>query len=190
MSSLEHIERWALIARPDAPQMVYSPYGYVIAADGTVLALTHQYYHGVILAGLHPELIEQYQQAPLESFEDEHDREKRMRVQVLSDEIRTDDIDVFAYQNFEHWCANVVPDIRICNTMSRENYFRQGYLAGTQMQAQAARRVMNEHGVKINDCVHTDWGDVKLKYVMDAILLPNDDHQRFTFYQKNNALSN
>lgn len=38
---------------------VFSPYGYVIAPDGTVYSLCREWHHGVVLALLRPDLLEQ-----------------------------------------------------------------------------------------------------------------------------------
>jgi hypothetical protein len=93
------IDRVAVPTGPDE-EPIYSSYGHIIAADGTCYALNGQWYHGIVLALLKPELLAAY---TLEDPKPVHDA---AGVYVGTTDKLTipedrDGIDVFAFQAFE-----------------------------------------------------------------------------------------
>jgi hypothetical protein len=118
----------------------YSPYGYVVGADGTIYALTDRFFHGVIVAVLYPELAAEKQYpAPASP---------------------RDDLDVFAYQRFEHDTSRDLPILRVSVSLITDTILvSKGKIPATDEQIDAMQRIFKALGKTARDTLTGEEDD-------------------------------
>lgn len=118
----------------------YTPYGYVVGADGTIYALTDRFYHGVIVAVLYPELAAA-QQVPAPASPRE-------------------DVDVFAYQRFEHDNSHDLPILRVAvSALTSTILVSKGAVPATDEQIDAMQRIFRALGKTARDTLTGEEDD-------------------------------
>ena len=158
MSELEtaplKVERVAEIAKP-GEKITYSPFGYVIASDGTTYSLVYRWYHGVICACLFPEVAKA---AGYEHPVTPHQYN-----------------DVFAYQRFELDNNSKMDVIRIAvSSMMAEMNFATSGKPATQAQIDAVLEIGKLHGLKARDQVIVSYGFEEFKDIVEALRKGDD----------------
>jgi len=132
----------------------YSPYGYIIDADGKVYSLTRQYYHGVVCALLYPAIAE------------ERD------IVVPADPNK---INVYDYQAFEHDEAYRIPAIRISTGgLLGGIYVSKGIAPATEAQMESLRNTFKVMGLKARSKVAEDDGDFDVANCLQRMTSTDD----------------
>ena len=154
MSELLQIDRVACVTQP-GEKPIYSPYGYNIAADGTVYALIHHAVHGIILAILYPEkAVAAGYAVPTEPW---------------------DELNVFEYQRFELDNAPSIDMIRISiGQLSGSINFSKGNSPATPAQINAVMACAKELGVSYRDKIETDFGERTLTEIIEALYVQEE----------------
>lgn len=126
-------------------EIPFGPWGHLITEDGTVYTLTRQYTHGVVMACLHPDVAEQWGYMP--------------PVAPLWDN------NVFHYQKCEHQINDMVNILRVAvgGFAYSFNVSKPRRLPTSDAQVDALRRCALRHGHKLNNLIHTSWGEVTVK---------------------------
>lgn len=135
------IDRIAEVNGPDDRRpLMYSPHGYLVVADGTIYTLAYQWYHGIGLALLFPEVAAKYGvPAPISPHQNN---------------------DVFSYQAFELTFHDQLQVIRVCpGRMVGNPSVNKGFAAATEAQIAGMRRIFKAIGLGPRDMVYTDSGD-------------------------------
>lgn len=122
-----------------------SPWGYVIAADGTVYSLTKQYAHGMVCALLFPKVAAQAGYgAPYE------------------------DASVHHYQRFELDFQEHLPVVRIANSIGGK-YISRGDAPCPPAQIDAVRRALIADGMGLNHLVTGQCGNVSMRAMLKEL---------------------
>lgn len=157
------IERVTEVSNPPNKPM-YTPHGYVIAADGTTYALLHRWYHGVVLALLFPELLADYR-IDMELDDGLNEIPGTGRQLVMPDD--REDINVFDFQKFELGMHGKMDVIRICPDRQTGNPSVDLPEQCTPEQREALRLVMFDAcGYSLTTKVSTDHRDMTLRDCM------------------------
>ncbi|KWT98189.1 MULTISPECIES: hypothetical protein [unclassified Variovorax] len=128
------------LTTPPGIEPKYSPYGYVVEADGTTHALCYRWMHGVITALLYPELALKHKAPPLEGS--------------------PEDLDVFAFQAFEHEVACRLPLVRIAYSLTTgSTALSKGAVPPTDVQIEGVRRALNQLGLSGQDTLTGEEDD-------------------------------
>ena len=159
------LEYAALVSKPPA-KPAFSPWGYAITEDGSTSAMTHQWWHGVIIALLYPDLLAAYKiDPPQEHYTDEGEPYIVDRL-VIPD--TSDEVDVFAFQAFEHSVHGQLPIIRVCPTrMLGPSSVDLPPKKCTTAQVDALRLVFKECNLKARDTVCTDYRDMSVRECLE-----------------------
>jgi hypothetical protein len=149
----------ALITKP-GEKVQTSPWGYVIAADGTVYALTHQYYHGVVAAILLPEeAAKRGYAAPCHECDCAEEDENGGYY-----------VNVFHYQAFELNNGRNLPLIRISMAGYTGGFNVSSPAKGATPEAvEALRRVALACGRGPRSEIHTEFGDMTVTKALKEI---------------------
>lgn len=142
---------------PPGTDVQESGYGYVIAADGTVYALTRQWAHGILCAILFPDVAKE-------------------AGYVLPAKGAAD---AFEYQRFEIDNQAKLPVIRISMGFMSPFNISKNYKPAPHAQLNGLRAVLKAHGKSLSDEVNTNYGDVtvrKLLRDMERDDTPEDAH--------------
>lgn len=133
------LERMTEVAEPGTDPTP-SQYGYVIDKDGRIYSMVYRFTHGVILALLYPELAEKHgMSAPVGPV---------------------DELDVRAYQGFEHDVSHELPNIRIAHSfLSGGVYISKGKFPATNAQIDSVRRALLACGYSLRDTLTGEEGD-------------------------------
>jgi hypothetical protein len=130
----------AITTAPGAKPAI-GPFGCIILEDGTVHTLTMQHTHGMLLTLLFPEKAKEAGYAPPD-----------------------EDSSVLEYQMFELDHKRTLPVVRIATGGLLGNYnISKSDEAATTAQIQAVSAYSLGQGIKLNDEVHLDCGEVTLR---------------------------
>lgn len=167
------IDRVAVITVP-GKEPVYSPYGHVIAPDGTAYALVYQYHHGVVLALLRPDLLAAFRlREPKSQHDEEGNYLGESDVLVMPD--NAEDINVFSFQEFELAHNGQHEFIRFCPTRIGDPSVDLPYSACTPQQVEALRQLlMVTMGMKLRDPVAMSLRDVTVKKCLELASLDKE----------------
>lgn len=160
--TLVTLEQVALVC---TDKVVYSPYGYVIAKDGTLYALIEQYTHGVVIALLEPEAAKKW------CAGEKDERSPVDYAEVMDSEY----FGVYAMQRFGLDCNGELGYVTINRSMLVGFSVGKGREAATPEQLAAVRRVLNNEGLKDADEVYSDFAEVSVKKLMANLARHNDD---------------
>jgi len=138
----------ALICESGMP--AYTPYGYLVGAEGKIYALTYRWFHGVVIALLYPELAAEKQYpAPAEP---------------------RDEVDVFAYQRFEHENSHDLPVIRIAVSQLTDSVMvSKGGIPATDEQLDALQRIFRTLGRKASDTLTGEEDDMTVAQYIEYL---------------------
>lgn len=148
------IEDLAIITPPGTGQPpALGPYGCVITADGTTYTLTEQHTHGMLLALIFPDQAAAAGYAPPDT-----------------------DSSVHHYQYFELDNKRTLPAVRIATggLLNNVNVSKSDAPA-TDAQIQAASAYLMRYGVKLNDKIHLDCGEVTLRKALKFLSMSDED---------------
>lgn len=141
------------------PEPAYTPYGYIIQEDGTVLSLLNPYYHGVACAILYPDIA------------------KGVGVAAPDD---SDPPDVFFYQAFESDEHYRMPVLRVAiGQLIGSIHVSKGYAPATKQQLEALRKVFKVLGYNGRSKVFTEFGDFNVAHCLES--MTEDEHWRDEF---------
>lgn len=146
---------------PPGEQPSDSHWGYIIPEDGTVYALAYRYYHGVVLAMLYPDKLKDF-------------RSDRCP-EGLTIPDRRDDIDVFAFQDFELEQHGELPAIRICPSRSLAPSFDFPKGGVTKAQVEALRLCIKAMCMSARDKVQTDIREMRVCDIWGYLTILGDD---------------
>ncbi len=135
----------------------YSHWGYIIPADGTIYALSYQWYHGVVLALLYPDKLKAH-------------RSDRCPNELIIPDDR-EDINVFDFQDFELSQHGELPAIRICPSRVGEPSFDFPKHGCTKVQVEALRLTIKALGLTARDKIATDHRDMRVCDIWGSILM-------------------
>jgi hypothetical protein len=143
------IERMTAVVEPGTDPTP-SQYGYVIDKDGRIYSMVYRFTHGVILALLHPDVAEkQGVEAPVGPI---------------------DELDVRAYQNFEHDVSRDLPNIRIAHSfLSGGVYISKGKFPATNVQIDSVRRALLASGYSLRDTLTGEEGDQTIGQFLNVL---------------------
>lgn len=157
------IEQVTEITKPPIKPM-YSPHGYVIAADGTTYTLLHRWYHGVVLALLFPDMLKEFR-VDMQDDDNLDPIPGTGRPLVMPED--REEINVFDFQKFEFAYHGKMPVIRICPDRRTGNPSVDLPEKCTPEQREALRLVMIEScGYSLTTKVSTDHRDMTLRDCM------------------------
>lgn len=164
------LDRFA-IATPPGAKPIYSQYGYCIHPDGTVYALTGQYFHGVVLCFLFPDVAKQHGFA-LPANRDEMD-EFQMIVQEKGETpwVRQGG---HAYQDFELKYGKQLNCLRVGNSPIVGPAVDRGIEPATPAQIASLREVLHELDVTATSHVETNLCRLKVSEMWDFLVAPDD----------------
>lgn len=151
------IER-AAIKTPCDVIPTYSPFGYVIDEKGDVYTLTARFMHGFVLSLLYPQALEDFR--------------KTERAAELGDRLDTkdvnsiDEVDVFAYQQFELAVHGTLPAIRVCAARMLSCPTVDLPTKCTTAQVTALRHVFRAMNATSNTLIETDLADMSVVKVL------------------------
>lgn len=138
----------ALTAKTGNP--IYSHNGYIIDADAQIHALTERFFHGVITAILYPEKAKEHN--------------------IAAPAHPIDEIDVMAYQAFEHEVAKDLPLLRVAvSQMSGSTYVSKGSLPPTAAQIEALGRALKALGLQGNDTLTGEEDDPTVAQYLESL---------------------
>jgi hypothetical protein len=147
------------LTTPPGTEPKYSPYGYVVEADGTTHALCYRWMHGVITALLYPELAREHQAPPLEGS--------------------PDDLDVYAFQDFEHLVARSLPLVRIAYSLSTGSVaLSKGSVLASDAQIEGVRRALNQLGLSGTDTLTGEDDDPTVSEQLERMRKERLDHEQ------------
>ena len=132
----------------------YSPWGYVIAEDGTCYSLTEQWAHGVVLSLLYPKEAEQH---------------------GVGTPGR--DFDVFAYQRFELDHHDDLPVIRI--SMLGTLNISKSDAPASQKQIETLTQIFRACEVGLNETVQTDLRECTARAALKELQRSDDDANEY-----------
>lgn len=147
------MEQIALIAEPGMKPAL-SPYGYVITEDGTSYALTERWFHGVAMAVLFPNLALENGWAPPAG--------------------PIDDLNVYHYQDFEHFVCRRMNVIRVAFGMMYSCNVSKGRAAATPQQLDALRAVFKVLGKKGTDTCETELRESTVAECLQQMAVSDD----------------
>jgi len=126
-----------------------SPFGWVIAEDGTAYALNRQYYHGVVCALLYPELAKAHEVGLPER----------------------DDHSVLAYQRFEHDLSDQMKVIRISiSSMVGTTYFSKASKHhASDAQIQSVLACCKDLGYSGRQKIETEYGSQTVAQIIERL---------------------
>lgn len=166
------LDRFALATLPGTTP-IYSQYGYCIHPDGTVYALTGQFFHGVVLCFLFPDVALANGYA-LPANRDEMEEFCRAVPSTKAGESPHVQYGVYAYQNFELDFGKQLNCLRVSNNAFVGVAVDRGVAAATPEQIVALRAVFNELDVGLRDRVQTNMCELKVSEMWDYLVAPND----------------
>lgn len=134
----------------DTPKVAYSPYGYIIGADGRAHALTDRWFHGVVLAVLYPDVAKEAGYPP---------------------PAREDgDVDVFLYQRFELDHGYKLPVLRVSHSIQTgTTMVSAGDPACTEPQLAALVGAFGALGLRGNDTLTGEDDDMTVSQWVDYL---------------------
>ena len=124
----------------------YSMYGYIVMEDGTIHALAKQWMHGAILAILFPDLAKKQGYEPPD-----------------------EDCNVYEYQRFELDNHDKFPVIRVAFGILTDFSVSKGEQPATEFQIRAMSRIFKDCGKKMQDTIHTDYGEMTVRKFMTKL---------------------
>lgn len=147
----------------------YSPFGYVIDEKGDVYSLTARFMHGFVLSLLYPQALEEF-------LKTERGLEIKDRLDV-TDIKSIDDVDVFAYQQFELDSHGKLPAIRVCAARMLSCPTVDLPEKCTVPQVTALRHVFRAMGATSNTLLETDLKEITVARCLGEALnrLPTQD---------------
>lgn len=155
----------------------YSPYGYVIQPDGTTYMLLFQYFHGVVLALLYPELLVKFNEDPARKEENQW-----FEPVVIPDDPH--EVRVLRTQEFELEMKEHMPAIRVCGMrmLSESGVSVDLPKSGvTPDQVTALRNVLDAMGIDRKGTVQLQRYEVQVPKLWDAIEAFNDSGSTYDF---------
>ena len=158
---------------------VFSPHGYVVTKNGTTYALLYQWYHGVVIAMLHPELLP----TTLVDYDSEYVEDTLVRKlgtgRYLTMPEDRDDINVFDFQKFEGEVHSKLGLIRICpSRMMGPPSVDLPEEACTPEQQEALRLIMTKAlGYKSSQEIAMNHRDTSLKKCLLAAAVPESERK-------------
>jgi hypothetical protein len=127
-----------------------SPYGYVIDADGRIHSMMNRYTHGVIIAVLYPDVAAKHG--------------------IPAPTGRPKDLDLRAYQNFEHEVSNELPILRIAGSMLGDFIMvSDSRHAATNVQIDSVRRALKASDRDLRDTLTGEEGDQTVGEFLDYL---------------------
>lgn len=158
------IDRYFLTTRPDAEFLRMGQFGYCVKPDGTILALTKAFWHGVLLVCLNPEL------AAAHGFKVPDTEDDVLNfVRTTPDNPTWVREGVYAYQDFELEFGKKLPYIRVGTSPLVGMAVDRGCDPATPAQMASLRLIFAEYEMDSRSEVATSVGDLKLPKVWDYL---------------------
>lgn len=144
------LDELTIPCRPDTDKATYSPYGYVVAEDGTLYSLTERWTHGIVLALLYP------QQALAAGYEPP---------------VREDgDLDVFRYQGFDLDHGSTFRVIRIAASQLTDSVsVSRGDLPPSLSQVEAVAKAFAAMGLRAKDTLTGETDDLTVAEFLEEL---------------------
>lgn len=138
------------ITTPPGAKPTYSIHGCIVDEAGNIHTLLYRWMHGVVTALLYPHLMAGKNLEPL--------------VQPA------EEVDVFAFQRFEHDVAHELPIVRIATSqLTGATFISKGSCPVTDIQLESIRLALKEMGLTGRDTLTGEEGDMTIAEHLEAM---------------------